>query len=149
MFSLFIELVLVVGASVLAHAFVAYVLAPSRAKKAILSALISDPEFQSQLMVSLVTNASKPMKFKDEQGQEFMEAPIKLLARIISVRFQADFKSYVGGKQSEMIRDMENNAQTSMATMPNNPLMALALAQIPKKYLPYLQILMNLSQQQQ
>ena len=149
MFSLFIELVLVVGASVLAHAFIAYVLAPSRAKKAILSALISDPEFQSQLMVSLVTNASKPMKFRDEQGQEFMEAPIKLLARIISVRFQADFKSYVGGKQSEMIRDMESNAQNSMSMMPDNPMLALAMAQIPKKYLPYVQLLANLLMKQQ
>jgi hypothetical protein len=148
-FSLLFELVLVVGVSVLAHGVIAYVVAPKRARNSILEAISSDQEFQAILMQSLVTNASKPMHWKDEGGQDFIKSPIELLASIISGKFQADFKSYLGGKQSEMIRDMESNAQTSVAQMPNNPLMALALAQIPKKYLPYMQILMNLMNQQQ
>ena len=148
-FGLLFELVLVVGVSVLAHGIIAYVIAPKRAKKSILDAISHDAEFQSELMQSLVTASSKPMKWKDERGEEFMKSPMDLISRLISDRFQADFKSYLGGKQSEMIRDLESNAQTSMQMMPDNPLVALALSQIPKKYLAYVQILMNLMQPKQ
>lgn len=148
-FGLLFELVIVVGLSVLAHGVIAYIVAPKRAKMSILDALANDHVFQAQLMQSLVTASSKPMKWKDANGEEFMKSPMDLISRLISDRFQADFKSYLGGKQSEMIRDMENNAQNSMAMMPDNPMMALALSQIPKKYLPYVQMLANLLMQQQ
>jgi hypothetical protein len=148
-FSLLFELVVVVGLSVLAHGIIAYVVAPKRAKMSILDALAGDQEFQAQLMQSLVSASSKPMKWKDDKGDEFMRSPVELLSSIISNKFQADFKSYLGGKQSEMIRDLESNAQTSMQMMPDNPLVALALSQIPKKYLAYVQILMNLMQPKQ
>ena len=148
-FSLLFELVVVVGLSVLAHGIIAYIVAPKRAKISILDALAGDQEFQAQLMQSLVSASSKPMKWKDDKGEEFMRSPVELLSSIISNKFQADFKSYLGGKQSEMIRDLESNAQTSMQMMPDNPLVALALSQIPKKYLAYVQILMNLMQPKQ
>ena len=147
-FSLIFELGLVVGVSVVAHAVIAYVLAPRKAKQGILDALVSDTHFQSMLMQSLVTAGSKPMKWTDEKGEEFVKSPMELVSRLISERFQADFKSYIGGKQSEMIRDMEGNAQTAMSTMPDNPMLALALSQLPKKYLPYVQIIANLLLQQ-
>lgn len=145
-FGLLFELVIVVGLSVLAHGIIAYVVAPKRAKMSILDALANDHEFQLQLMQSLVAASSKPMKWKDDKGEEFMRSPVELLSSIISNKFQADFKSYLGGKQSDMIRELETNAQTSMQMMPDNPLVALALSQIPKKYLAYVQILMNLMQ---
>lgn len=148
-FSLLFELVLVVGVSVLAHGVIAYVIAPKRAKKSILDAISYDQEFQSVLLQSLVTASSKPMHWKDENGQDFMKSPMDLISRLISERFQADFKSYLGGKQSEMIRDMESSAQNSMANMPDNPMLALAMAQIPKKYLPYVQMIANLLINQQ
>lgn len=148
-FGLLFELIVVVGLSVLAHGIIAYVIAPKRAKQSILDALANDHEFQAQLMQSLVAASSKPMKWKDDKGEEFMRSPVELLSSIISNKFQADFKSYLGGKQSEMIRDLESNAQTSMQMMPDNPLVALALSQIPKKYLAYVQILMNLMQPKQ
>lgn len=148
-FGLLFELVIVVGLSVLAHGVIAYVIAPKRAKMSILDALANDHEFQAQLMQSLVSASSKPMKWKDDKGEEFMRSPVELLSSIISSKFQADFKSYLGGKQSEMIRELETNAQTSMQMMPDNPLVALALSQIPKRYLAYVQILMNLMQQKQ
>jgi hypothetical protein len=148
-FSLLFELVLVVGVSVLAHGLIAYVIAPKRAKKSILDAISYDQEFQSVLLQSLVTASSKPMHWKDENGQDFMKSPMDLISRLISERFQADFKSYLGGKQSEMIRDMESSAQNSMANMPDNPMLALAMAQIPKKYLPYVQMIANLLINQQ
>ena len=148
-FSLLFELVLVVGVSVLAHGLIAYVIAPKRAKKSILDAISYDQEFQSVLLQSLVTASSKPMHWKDENGQDFMKSPMDLISRLISERFQADFKSYLGGKQSEMIRDMESSAQNSMANMPDNPMLALERAQIPKKYLPYVQMIANLLINQQ
>lgn len=148
-FSLLFELIVVVGLSVLAHGVIAYVIAPKRAKQSILDALANDHVFQEKLMQSLVTASSKPMKWKDEKGEEFTKSPMDLLSRIISDRFQADFKSYLGGKQSEMIRDMESNAQNSMAMMPDNPMVALVLSQIPKRYIPYVQLLANLMMKQQ
>ena len=147
-FGLLFELVIVVGLSVLAHGVIAYIIATKRAKQSILEALANDHEFQAQLMQSLVTASSKPMHWKDESGQDFVKSPMDLISRLISERFQADFKSYIGGKQSEMIRDMEGNAQTAMSTMPDNPMLALALSQLPKKYLPYVQMLANLLLQQ-
>jgi hypothetical protein len=148
-FSLFLELTLVVGLSVLAHVVVAYVLAPKRAKLSILDAIAHDQEFQATLLQALISSGSRPMKWKDDKGQEFMKSPLDLLSSMISNKFQADFKSYLGGKQSEMIRDMESNAQNSMQMMPENPMLALAMSQIPKKYLPYVQLIANLLMKQQ
>lgn len=148
-FSLIFELGLVVGVSVVAHAVIAYVLAPRKAKQGILDALVSDSHFQALLMQSLVRSSSQPMKWIDEHGQEFLKSPMDLMSSIISQKFQADFKSYLGGKQSEMIRDMEKNASESSQMMPDNPMLALAMAQIPKKYLPYVQMLANILLQQQ
>lgn len=143
---LLLELIFVVGISVLAHGVIAYVLAPRKAKQGILDAISLDVHFQELLMRSLIQNASKPMQWKDANGQDITRSPIELLASIISGKFQADFKSYLGGKQSEMIRDLEGNAQNAMQMMPDNPMVALAMSQIPKKYLAYVQILMNLMQ---
>jgi hypothetical protein len=148
-FGLLFELILVVGVSVLAHGVIAYVIAPKRAKKSILDAISYDQDFQSVLIRSLVTASSKPVTWKDDKGQDFVRSPIELLSSIISNKFQADFKSYLGGKQSEMIRDMESNAQSSQQLMPDNPMLALAMAQIPKKYLPYVQMIANLLLNQQ
>lgn len=148
MISLLLELVLVVGLSVLAHGVIAYVIAPRRAKQSILDAISTDVGFQDTLIHSLVTSSSRPMQWTDASGQPFTRSPIELLSSIISNKFQADFKSYLGGKQSEMIRDMESNAQTSMQMMPDNPMLALAMSQIPKKYLPFVQIIANLMLQQ-
>lgn len=147
-FSLIFELGLVVGVSVVAHAVIAYVLAPRKAKEGILDALVSDSHFQAVLMQSLVRSSNQSMTWKDEHGQEFIKSPMELISSIISQKFQADFKSYIGGKQSEMIRDMEKNAGDSVASMPDNPMLALAMSQIPKKYLPYVQLLANLLLQQ-
>jgi len=149
MIGLLLELVLVVGLSVLAHGVIAYVIAPRRAKQSILDAISTDVSFQDTLIHSLVTSSSRPMQWTDASGEPFTRSPIELLSSIISSKFQADFKSYLGGKQSEMIRDLESNAQQSMQMMPDNPLMALAMSQIPRKYLPYIQIIANLMRQQQ
>lgn len=149
MIGLLFELIIVVGVSVLAHGIIAYVIAPKRAKKSILDAISHDSLFQSELMQSLVTASGKPMKWRDEHGQEFVKSPMDLISRLISDRFQSDFKSYLGGKQSEMIRDMESSAQNAQTMMPDNPMLALAMSQIPKKYLPYVQLLANMLLQNQ
>ena len=148
-FGLLLELIIVVGLSVLAHGIIAYVIAPKRAKQSILDAISYDQDFQGVLIRSLVTASSKPVTWKDDKGQEFTRSPIELLSGIISQKFQADFKSYIGGKQSEMIRDMESNAENAQVLMPENPMLALAMSQIPKKYLPYVQLVANLLMRQQ
>lgn len=148
-FGLLLELIIVVGLSVLAHGVIAYVVAPKRAKQSILDAISYDQDFQGVLIRSLVTASSKPVTWKDDKGQDFVKSPIELLSGIISNKFQADFKSYIGGKQSEMIRDMESNAENAQVLMPENPMLALAMSQIPKKYLPYVQLIANLLMRQQ
>ena len=148
-FGLLLELIIVVGLSVLAHGIIAYVIAPKRAKQSILDAISYDQDFQGVLIRSLVTASSKPVTWKDDKGQDFVKSPIELLSGIISSKFQADFKSYLGGKQSEMIRDMESNAENAQMIMPENPMLALAMSQIPKKYLPYVQLVANLLMRQQ
>lgn len=149
MISLIFELVIVVGISVMAHIFVAYEFAPRMSKKAILNALVSDSKFQGQLMQSLVTASSKPMHWKDEAGQDFVKSPMDLISSMMSDRFMVSFKGFVGGKQSELIKDMESNAQNAQTMMPDNPMLALAMSQIPKKYLPYVQLLANMLLQNQ
>lgn len=147
--TLLFELSGVIGLSVLAHAVIAYVLAPRKAKQAILDSIVQDTNFQNQLVAALIAASSRKMKFKDETGEEMLKSPIDILGGILSDRFMVSFRGYVGGKQTELIKDMEDNAQTSMASSPDNPLLALAMTQIPKKYLPYIQIVSNLLQQNQ
>ncbi len=142
-----LEIIVLLGALVVApllHLIIAYVIAPKRAKLGILDALVGDSQFQEKLMGALVISSSKPMQFKDEQGQNVTSTPIQVISSIISSQFLQTFNKSIAGKQSQMIQDMERNAETSMQMMPQNPMMALALQQIPKKYLPYLQILMNM-----
>ena len=147
--TLLFELTVVVGLSVLAHAVIAYVLAPRKAKMAILNAIVKDTNFQNQLVASLIAASSRKMKFKDENGEEILKSPIDILGGILSDRFMVSFRGYVGGKQTELIKDMEGNAQQSMLNNPDNPYLALAMSQIPKKYLPYVQLVANLLLKQQ
>lgn len=74
MISLLIELVLVVGLSVLAHAVIAYIIAPRRAKQSILDAISTDTQFQDTLIHSLVTSSSRPMQWTDASGQPFFQS---------------------------------------------------------------------------
>lgn len=143
------DLVLVVGISVLAHAAIAYVLAPKKAKQGILDALMYDETFQTSLTAQIVSNFLKPVKLKNKDGETIEDTPINIFSKIASGHIEGWMKSWIGGQQSQLVQDLEKNAQESMAIMPNNPLMALAMAQIPKKYLPYAQILANLLVQNQ
>ncbi len=143
------DLVLVVGISVLAHAAIAYVLAPKKAKQGILDALMYDETFQTSLTAQIVSNFLKPVKLKNKDGETIEDTPINIFSKIASSHIEGWMKSWIGGQQSQLVQDLEKNAQESMAIMPNNPLMALAMAQIPKKYLPYAQILANLLVQNQ
>ena len=124
----------------LVHLIIAYGIAPKKAKSAILEALINDNEFQALLMQSIVVNFSKPMKFKDNNGVDFEETPINIFSKV----FIENFNKSLNGQKESLTKELEANAQTQMANMPNNPLLGLAIAQIPKKYLPYLQIIANL-----
>lgn len=128
----------------LVHLFIAYGIAPRKAKSAILDALINDNQFQQLLMQSIVLNFSKPMQFRDNNGEEFQETPINIFSKV----FIENFHKSLNGQKESLTKELESNATQAMATMPNNPLLSLAMAQIPKKYLPYLQIVANLMMNQ-
>ena len=138
-FSLLFELVLVVGLSVLAHAVIAYVVAPKRAKNGILEALVSDNDFQEEIVLSLLENFFKKTKWKDNNGETVEIEPIQLVSNYILT----GMKQWINGKQSEMTQELEKNATEAMQIDPTNPMMALAMQQIPKKYRPYIQLVAN------
>ena len=133
----------------LVHLVIAYGVAPRKAKESILNALATDTDFQQQLMQSIVYNFSRPMKFKDENGNEFSDTPINIFSHLGANVFIAEFNKSLNGQKESMTKELEANAQTAMAAMPNNPLLSLAMQQIPKKYLPYIQIIANLMLQGQ
>lgn len=124
MISLLVELVLVVGISVLAHAAIAYVLAPRRARDAILSALSSDAEFQGILIQSVIKNLMNPIV---QDGKTIL--PID---PIISRALEA-FRSYVQEQQKVIEQSASEYADAALAD-PENPMLAMVLSQIPKKY---------------
>ena len=68
MLSLLLELVIVVGISVMAHMIVAYSLAPRKAKQGILKAIVGDDLFKTQLMDSLFGELTRKREFKDAQS---------------------------------------------------------------------------------
>ena len=125
-------IILVVILSVVApllHLVIAYVVAPKRAKEGILDALVSDTEFQSILVTTLMKNLMSPVPVKMPDGQEIMQLPIDpLLRRAIN-----GLEDWIHGKQGKMVQDMTLKAsQENLNT--DNPIAALAMSSIPKKY---------------
>lgn len=121
MISLFLELVFVVGISVLAHAFIAYILAPKRARNAILDALTTDVEFQDELVKSILDNFLRP-------GADGKIPIDPLIARAVDA-----FKGYVQDKQKEIEKSASEYSDNVIANQ-ENPMLAMVLSQIPKKY---------------
>lgn len=137
-----------IGALVIApvvHLIIAYGIAPKKAKESILNALVNDDNFQTLLMQSIVINFNKKMKFKDNNGVDFEIEPINLFSDI----FIKKFNQQLNNEKESMVKQLTSNAETHMAAMPQNPLLSLALSQLPKKYLPYVQIIANLMLQNQ
>lgn len=116
---------------------------PGRTAIKVKDVLLSDDDFRTELVQMLTEDMFKPIKWRDKDGKDIEIPPIE----IISSYLLTGMKQWINGKQSEMTQELEKNATESMAVMPDNPLMALALQQIPKKYRAYVQIAANLFNQ--
>jgi len=124
--------ILVVILSVIApllHLVIAYVVAPKRAKEGILDALVSDTEFQGILVATLMKNLMTPVQVKLPDGQEIMQLPIDPLLR----RAITGLEDWIKGKQGKMVQDMTQKATNENLSV-DNPIAALAMSSIPKKY---------------
>lgn len=110
--------------TLIGHLFVAYKLAPERAKQGILNALTTDSDFQTQLIVSVVNNFLKPQK--DSGGNEFI--PIDIFIS----RAKESFKQYFNSQSQELSKEMDNAMETTAISQ--NPMLSIVLSQIPKKY---------------
>ena len=129
MISLLLELVLVVGVSVLAHALIAYELAPRRARESILAALTDDVEFQTQLVGSILNNFLTPKDVILPDGSHEQIVPIDPVIE----RAKQAFQSYIEGQQKEIEKSATEYAENALVNQ-ENPMLAMVLSQIPKKY---------------
>lgn len=124
--------ILVIILSVVApllHLIIAYVIAPRRAKEGILDALVSDTEFQGILVSTLMKNLMSPVPVKLPDGQEVMQLPVDPLLR----RAITGLEDWIKGKQGKMVQDMTQKATNENLNI-DNPIAALAMSSIPKKY---------------
>lgn len=117
---------------------------PGRTASRVKEVLIADQEFRSDLVQMLTEDMFRPVEWKDKDGNKVNEMPIKIVSEYILT----GMKQWINGQQSQLTQELEKNATESMQMMPDNPLMGLALQQIPKKYRPYIQILANMILQQ-
>lgn len=115
------------------HLYVAYKLAPERAKLGILESLTNDSDFQTSLVISIVNNLMKVQK--DGTGKEFIPMDV-----FIS-RAKESFQEYFNRTASQMSKEMDETIE--QVGMSQNPLLGIALQQIPKKYRGVVMLLMN------
>ena len=129
MITLLEELIFVVGISVLAHAAIAYVLAPRKAKESILAALTEDQDFQTKLVESILNNFLKPKTVVLPDGSEKQIVPIDPIIQ----RAKEAFQEYIQNQQKEIEKSAGEYAEAVIQN-PENPMLAMVLSQVPKKY---------------
>lgn len=129
MITLLEELIFVVGISVLAHAGIAYVLAPRKAKESILKALTEDQDFQTQLVESILNNFLKPKTVILQDGSQKQIVPIDPIIQ----RAKEAFQEYIQNQQKEIEKSAGEYAENVIANQ-ENPMLAMVLSQVPKKY---------------
>jgi hypothetical protein len=124
LYNLLILAIVIPVIALLGHLFVAYRLAPERAKQGILIALTTDSDFQRTLIVSVVENFLKTQK--DGSGNEFV--PID----VFIARAKESFKHFFNSQSQELSKEMDSAVET--AAVSQNPMLSIVLSQIPKKY---------------
>lgn len=129
MITLLEELIFVVGISVLAHAGIAYILAPRKAKESILRALTEDQDFQTRLVESILNNFLKPKTVVLPDGSEKQLVPIDPIIQ----RAKEAFQEYIQNQQKEIEKSAGEYAENVIANQ-ENPMLAMVLSQVPKKY---------------
>ena len=125
----------------LVHLVIAYYIAPKRAKAALLDALVHDDLFQTELIGTIVKNLLRPIKFKMPDGTESEMPAIDPVLK----RAMTGFTDWLHGQQGKMAQTITQDAEKMNQQMAagQNPLVSLALAQIPKKYQWIIPILMS------
>lgn len=125
----------------LVHLVIAYWVAPKRAKAALLDALVHDDEFQGLLIGTIVKNLLRPVKFKMPNGEEQEMPAIDPVLK----RAMTGFTDWLHGQQGKMAQTITQNAtvQNQALAVGQNPLVSIALAQIPKRYQWIIPLLMG------
>ena len=125
----------------LVHLVIAYYIAPKRAKSALLDALVHDDLFQTELIGTIVKNLLRPIKYKLPDGSESEMPAIDPVLK----RAMTGFTDWLHGQQGKMAQTITQNAtaQNQALAVGQNPLVSIALAQIPKKYQWIIPLLMG------
>jgi hypothetical protein len=125
----------------LVHLVIAYWVAPKRAKAALLDALVHDDLFQTELIGTIVKNLLRPVKFKLPDGSESEMPAIDPVLK----RAMTGFTDWLHGQQGKMAQTITQSAQAQNQALAvgQNPLVSIALAQIPKKYQWIIPLLMG------
>lgn len=129
---LLILAIIIPGAALFGHLYVAYRFAPERAKRAILDALTGDQDFQNDLMKSVLNNLFKPVQDGDK-------SVIPIDAMI--ARAKASFQEWVKGEMPKIPEGAMAEIMPMQQDEYGNPIqdigMNLILSQVPKKYRGY------------
>ena len=125
----------------LVHLVIAYYVAPKRAKAALLDALVHDDLFQTELIGTIVKNLLRPIKYKLPDGTESEMPAIDPVLK----RAMTGFTDWLHGQQGKMAQTITQSAQAQNQALAvgQNPLVSIALAQIPKKYQWIIPLLMG------
>lgn len=138
--SLLILAIVIPALALLGHLYVAYALAPKRAKESILNALIEDQEFRTELIKSLLNALFQPITDKD-----VTVIPIDSIIARAKIQFGEWIKN-------ELPKDIPQNSLVPVQSYDDqgnpqyDPVQALIMANLPKKlhkYLPLLQAFLN------
>ena len=140
---LLILAIIIPGAALFGHLYVAYRFAPERAKSAILDALTGDQDFQNDLMKSILNNLFKEVKDGDKSV-----IPIDAMISRAKGSFQEWIKAELPKvPEGAMAEIMPMQQQDEYGNIIENPLsgigMNMILSQIPKKYRPYVMMAMK------
>ena len=127
--------IVIIGVSVAAHVYVAYVIAPRRAREHILHVLTGTEEesvqFQVELVNAIVRRLLAKQQFKDEKGNVVEREPIDFVLDRVKLVFDA----WINSKKSVYQRDIsgklaaieQGDADVSAADV-------MLMQLIPKKY---------------
>lgn len=135
---LLILAIIIPGAALIGHLYVAYKFAPERAKRSILEALTGDQDFQNDLMKSILNNLFKEVKDGDKSVIP-IDAMISRAKSSFQEWIKAEIPKVPEGAMAEMMPMQQDEYGNPIQDIGLN----LVLSQIPKKYRPYLMMAMR------
>ena len=130
---LLILAIIIPGAALFGHLYVAYRFAPERAKKAILDALTEDQDFQNDLMKSILNNLFKEVKDGDKSVIP-IDAMIARAKTTFGEWIRAEIPKVPESAMAEIMPMQQDESGYPIQDIGLN----LVLSQIPKKYRGYI-----------